>query len=93
MPMTRRLTISSVVLMTLVVRVPWGRSASGAPPDADQVPRNRIENSLHMKLALVPAGEFVMGAADDDTFARDHERPRHRVRITKPFYLGETEVT
>jgi formylglycine-generating enzyme required for sulfatase activity len=36
-----------------------------------------------MKFVLIPAGEFMMGTG-----------PRtHNVRITKPFYLGVTEVT
>jgi formylglycine-generating enzyme len=61
-------------------------------------------NSIGMKLVLVPAGEFTMGAEEDpsDTlsafpYARrewlDGETPAHRVRITKPFYLGAHEVT
>ncbi|WP_425399822.1 formylglycine-generating enzyme family protein [Aeoliella sp.] len=46
-----------------------------------------------MKLRLMPAGEFVMGAADDDPQAQRDEKPAHRVRITRPFYLGLHEVT
>ncbi|NQT15012.1 MAG: formylglycine-generating enzyme family protein [Planctomycetes bacterium] len=46
-----------------------------------------------MKLVLIPAGEFMMGSPDSDGFAMDTEKPQHRVKITKPFYLGVTEVT
>jgi formylglycine-generating enzyme required for sulfatase activity len=46
-----------------------------------------------MKLVLVPAGEFLMGSPDADKDAEDEEKPRHRVHITRPFYLGVTEVT
>jgi formylglycine-generating enzyme required for sulfatase activity len=52
-----------------------------------------ISNSLGMRLALIPAGEFLMGSPDSDKDAWDCERPQHRVRITRPFYLGTTEVT
>jgi formylglycine-generating enzyme required for sulfatase activity len=63
-----------------------------------------IKNSLGMKLVLVPAGEFMMGAEEDrsdtlnffpycDPQWLDGELPRHRVRITKPFYMGQHEVT
>jgi formylglycine-generating enzyme required for sulfatase activity len=52
-----------------------------------------LTNSVGMKLALIPAGEFLMGAADGEQEARDDERPRHHVRITRPFYLGVFEVT
>jgi len=46
-----------------------------------------------MKFALIPAGEFQMGSPDSDSTADSDEKPQHRVRITKPFYLGVTEVT
>jgi formylglycine-generating enzyme required for sulfatase activity len=46
-----------------------------------------------MKLVLIPAGEFLMGAADSDDDAGNDEKPQHRVRITRPFYLGATMVT
>jgi formylglycine-generating enzyme required for sulfatase activity len=35
----------------------------------------------------------MMGSPGSDEDADDDERPQHRVRITKPFYLGATEVT
>jgi formylglycine-generating enzyme required for sulfatase activity len=44
-------------------------------------------NSLGMKLALIPPGEFRMGTTKSET------EQQHRVRITKPFYLGVYEVT
>ncbi|MCY2991657.1 MAG: formylglycine-generating enzyme family protein [Planctomycetota bacterium] len=48
-----------------------------------------------MKLALIPAGEFLMGSPNSASanVAQDDEKPQHRVRITKPFYLGVYEVT
>jgi formylglycine-generating enzyme required for sulfatase activity len=46
-------------------------------------------NSIGMKMVLIPAGEFTMGSSDGDS----DEKPPHKVRITKPFYLGQYEVT
>ena len=46
-----------------------------------------------MKLRLIPAGEFMMGALQENEDAWDAEKPRHRVEITNPFYLGIHEVT
>ncbi len=59
-----------------------------------------------MKFTRIPAGEFSMGtdetaaerAADYPGYEADRldtpdERPAHRVRITKPFYLGIYPVT
>ncbi len=41
----------------------------------------------------IPAGDFSAGSPADDAQAEDDERPRHRVRISRPFYLGAYEVT
>jgi formylglycine-generating enzyme required for sulfatase activity len=46
-----------------------------------------------MILVLVSEGEFLMGSPDTDLGAKAIEKPRHRVRITRPFYLGVHEVT
>ena len=69
--------------------------------------RAELTNSIGMALVRIPSGEFMMGS--DEPIAalekvyplmerqrlaelRD-EAPVHRVRITKDFYLGRTEVT
>jgi formylglycine-generating enzyme required for sulfatase activity len=51
-----------------------------------------IVNSLKMKLALIPPGEFQMGSPADESSRQTDETP-HRVRITQPFFLGVYEVT
>jgi formylglycine-generating enzyme required for sulfatase activity len=67
------------------------------PPAAEETTRAEakvITNSIGMKLALIPAGEFTMGSPDlVSGFDFEDQKPRHRVRITKPFYLGVYEVT
>ncbi|MFH1419300.1 MAG: SUMF1/EgtB/PvdO family nonheme iron enzyme [Planctomycetota bacterium] len=62
-----------------------------------------LGRSVTMELVLVPASEFLMGSslspaevanrygADEERY--QHERPQHCVRVTKPFYIGKTEVT
>jgi eukaryotic-like serine/threonine-protein kinase len=52
-----------------------------------------VTNSIGMKLKLIPPGGFTMGSPDSDSDAFDYEKPQHTVRITKPSYLGVTEVT
>jgi formylglycine-generating enzyme required for sulfatase activity len=52
-----------------------------------------ITNSIGMKLALIPAGEFLMGSPETEEGRRDDEGPQHIVRITQPFYLGVYPVT
>lgn len=53
-------------------------------------------NSIGMKLSPIPAGEFLMGRRAgyiDYKRYEAAETPAHRVRITRPFYLAQTEVT
>ncbi len=47
-------------------------------------------NSVGMKFVLIEPGSFAMGQAQGGDW---DERPVHQVRITKPFFMGATEVT
>jgi len=51
-----------------------------------------ITNSIGMRLALIPPGEFMMGSPESEEHRSDDEH-QHRVRITTAFRLGATEVT
>jgi serine/threonine protein kinase len=51
-----------------------------------------MTNSIGMKLALIPPGEFMMGSPASEA-DRSNDETQHRVRITKPYYLGMYEVT
>ncbi|MBM4115894.1 MAG: hypothetical protein FJ252_08490, partial [Phycisphaerae bacterium] len=46
-----------------------------------------------IEMLLIPPGQFVMGMSVGDDGASSDERPSHEVILTKPFYLGRTEVT
>jgi len=45
-----------------------------------------------MKLVLIRPGEFLMGSPDSEEGRGDDEN-QHAVTISKPFYMGATEVT
>ena len=49
-------------------------------------------NEVSFKMVRIPAGEFIMGSPSDEPKRNEDER-QHRVRITKPFWMGQTEVT
>jgi len=66
-----------------------GTATSQMPPRPE--PQTNPKNSA--RYVWVPPGEFWMGAVPGDSIAFDCEKPRHRVRITKGFWLGETPVT
>ncbi len=52
-----------------------------------------LGKGVKLEMVLIPAGEFLMGSPDSDKDAGWSEKPQHRVRITKPFYLGKYPVT
>ncbi|MDZ4689623.1 MAG: SUMF1/EgtB/PvdO family nonheme iron enzyme [Planctomycetaceae bacterium] len=79
------------------------------PLDADDPQVDRtfagkvLTDSLGQRLMPIPAGEFLMGtrevgpgsavAVAQGQSRPENEYPAHRVRITRPFHMGETEVT
>jgi formylglycine-generating enzyme required for sulfatase activity len=55
-------------------------------------PREAITTrTAGITLRRIPAGTFRMGSSDGTSSEDEH--PQHEVRITRPFYLGVTEVT
>ena len=90
-----RLRRFSVVVLSLL-----SVAAAAASPEEQK-------NMLDMPLVRIPAGDFMMGndesaeslAADYPQYDRERfqklndEAPVHRVRITRDFLLGKTEVT
>lgn len=74
-----------------------------ASPAVAKPYKQLITNSIGMQLALIPAGEFLMGSHESaEEVARlfnseashfTNEHPQHRVEISKSFYLGVHEVT
>ena len=52
-----------------------------------------LGGGVKLEMVLIPAGEFMMGSPDSDYDSRADEKLQHRVRITKPFYLGKYLVT
>lgn len=61
-------------------------------------------NSIGMRLVLIPAGSFTMGSSDAEIRRLQNdwnpqesmvqpEGPAHKVRITRPFFLGKYHVT
>ena len=52
-----------------------------------------FRNNHEMAFVLIQAGSFEMGSPDSETGHKPEEGPVHKVDITKPFYMGTTEVT
>jgi len=54
-----------------------------------------LDNNLTLKLVLIPAGKFIMGAPENEQlqFHAPNEGPQHEVTISKPFYMSIYTVT
>ncbi len=67
-----------------------------ASPGKEPSPANErildMGGGLKLELVFIPAGDFLMGSPDSDRQAENNEKPQHRVRITKPFYMGKYKV-
>ena len=61
-------------------------------PTAKQIAID-LNSGVKLEMVLIPAGEFMMGSTSSENGHQTDEAPRHRVRITRPFYLGKYKVT
>ena len=52
-----------------------------------------LGGGVTMKMVLIPAGHFLMGSPDSEQGHIKEEGPQHEVTLSRPFYLGVTEVT
>jgi Sulfatase-modifying factor enzyme 1 len=61
--------------------------------DKGTIPESITTQVGQIKLKRIPAGTFLMGSSEDDKDAYVDEKPQHRVRIRRPFYLGVHEIS
>jgi len=52
-----------------------------------------LGESVTMTLVLIRPGKFMMGSPGSERGRHPNQGPQHGVTISKPFYLGVTEVT
>jgi formylglycine-generating enzyme required for sulfatase activity len=78
-------------------RAEYVRDTREAPFEpADKLPASLaldLGDGVDLKLALIKPGEFLMGSEANSWAHHRNEGPQHRVRITKPFYMGVYELT
>jgi uncharacterized protein (TIGR02996 family) len=68
----------------------WQRPRLSTHPGDQPV---RVHNSLGMAFNRIPPGIFWMGSPEEEPGRYDNEGPRHRVTLTRPFYLGVFPMT
>ncbi len=88
-----------IIVLTIGPLVSW-QSAATLAADAPAVATNKIG----IRLIGFPPGGYVRGAIHGDQLRKNHPfstggtgshdaRPAHRVKLTRPFRIGATEVT
>lgn len=100
----RELIVKAGESQAITVRLEPAAGGSASSGAGSTLPT--FTNTLGMTFRLIPAGEFDMGITESqlDWVRRnvktvthemnsEDEFPQHHVRITRPFYLGATEVT
>lgn len=78
------LTYCIKISITLILLIPVLLTAQSS--------EENYVNSLGIKMIKIQPGEFEMGNPNPTIDSWD-EQPVHKVKITKPFYISETEVT
>ena len=72
--------------------------ASAPQQAASHAPQERFRDTLRdgspgPQLVVVAAGHFIMGSPESEAGRYADEGPQHPVTITRPFAVGDTEVT
>ena len=82
----------SMALVAADVNVPAGCVAADNAKVAGHGYADRVvHEKTGIELLLIPAGTFTMGT--DDRNSSSATNPARQVTITRPFYMGKTEVT
>lgn len=81
------LTISIVMCMVVL-----SACAGNSSVKSDKSRAPEIQNNLKMAFVFIPPGDFVMGSPPGEP-GRFSDETRHKVVITKGYYLQTTEVT
>ncbi|MDP6058344.1 MAG: formylglycine-generating enzyme family protein, partial [Pirellulaceae bacterium] len=86
--MRQQLVLGVFIALASFVLTPRLASAQ----EVETKPGKQLVNSIGMKLVRIPAGEFMMGSPKSER-DRDDDEQQHRVRLSKSFFIGTTEVT
>ncbi len=69
------------------------REAAARAPIVGQEKTVNLGGGVKLTLVWIPPGEFMMGSPGSEANRGSDEGPRHRVKITRGFWMGRYEVT
>jgi formylglycine-generating enzyme required for sulfatase activity len=75
--------------LLILVGLSFSAFGEGALGEGRMPKGSEYTNSIGMKFVRIERGAFLMGFDEGDF----DERPVHEVTISRPFYIGRTEVT
>ena len=84
---------SLAALIFILAAGPGLRAQAPLPPLDDRALRPAGVTIAGVELEPIPAGVFLMGSPLDEPGRGPFEGPRSRVIISRPFWLGRTDVT
>lgn len=87
--------LASRWMMFVAVVMLWATAVEPVPAQqGTSTPSGTVmTNSIGMRFIRIPAGAFMMGAVGHDMQAGAHEKPPHRVTISRPFLIAQHELT
>jgi len=84
-----KIKFTTVAAGALILICAGGLFTSPQRPNSGEVKVNPKDG---LKYVWIPPGTFMMGCSPGDNECHPSEKPPHQVRITKGFWLGQTEV-
>jgi formylglycine-generating enzyme required for sulfatase activity len=90
---TTRMSIIGMIFGLWVFCPGCASAPQGARPMVGKSWSTPLDDQATLDMQWIPAGTFVMGSSESDSFAKVDERPQTRVTLAKGFWLGKTTVT
>lgn len=71
----------------------YNKARSARPVITGEINIVSLPKGITLEMAWIPPGEFFMGSPENEEGRADTESPRHKVTITRGFWMGRYPVT
>ncbi len=87
------IAVSATCLAAAILGFASPPAEDTSSPRGEGLPKITVNPRDGLEYAWIPPGEYWMGCSGDDDLCEEIERPRHKVRLTKGFWIGRREVS